>query len=634
MGILKNKSFIWIAIIFFGLLFRFIFLPSPGFEADISFWKSWGLGVYDHGLTWALHNTNSNYPAPFMYVLGMIVKVYSLLADPHNFNQFWTNTNAIFLTVSKLPSVIADFVIFGIILWIGKHAKRLGFPPIPYPLYPLLAALYLLSPIPVIDGALWGQVDSVGVLIFLLAIVAAVTKRPMLAGFIYIASVMTKLQNMIYGPIFFLFLWESLGYEGLIKAGLGSVIGFFGLNIESFLARDMGRVIESLVGNYDYFPWMSLNAFNPWWIISRAHGMQMSDKVLSIGILNAKSVGLFIFSSFYLFAILRLLLHPKEPASLLNGYIVRKQKTIQQYNNTTIEDESRRQNILRKLIEGLIIINASFFLFQTQSHDRYAFPLSVFLLLWAPFFINPQPTTNNQQFKKFTIFYLLFTIFYFYNLHTALVFNYPNNGLPILSSLTQPFLTITTSLVQVALFMLFLFYVIKKSPRFTYIIPALVLLLLLVKGNLPLISKQPIPLTKFVPYISEQGFGTRVTDMPVNSGFSIKQWTFLSDQYAFYRKGIGTHANSRMDFDIGRHFTKFTTDYGIDTEAGEKGTAMFEIYGDGKKLFASTKIGRFDLPRHAEVNLTGVKILGLVTTDAGDGATDDHTDWLRPTLWP
>lgn len=122
--------------------------------------------------------------------------------------------------------------------------------------------------------------------------------------------------------------------------------------------------------------------------------------------------------------------------------------------------------------------------------------------------------------------------------------------------------------------------------------------------------------------------------MPVNAGFGIPKWSPLSDQYAFYRTGIGTHANSRMDFDIGKHFRTFSTDYGIDTEAGEKGTAMFEVYGDGKKLFASSKIGRFDLPRHAQVDVTGVKILGLVTTDAGDGNTDDHTDWLNPLLFP
>jgi hypothetical protein len=61
---------------------------------------------------------------------------------------------------------------------------------------------------------------------------------------------------------------------------------------------------------------------------------------------------------------------------------------------------------------------------------------------------------------------------------------------------------------------------------------------------------------------------------------------------------------------------------------------VFEVYGDGKLLFQSDAIRRYDLPRHAEVDVDGVKHLGLVATDAGDGITSDHTDWLNPKLWP
>lgn len=121
--------------------------------------------------------------------------------------------------------------------------------------------------------------------------------------------------------------------------------------------------------------------------------------------------------------------------------------------------------------------------------------------------------------------------------------------------------------------------------------------------------------------------------MPVNAFLGFDKWGSLSVQYAFYRHGIGTHANSTQDFDVGRHFSKFSFDYGIDTEAGPKGTVVFEVYGDDKKLFASEKIGRYDLPRHADVPITDVKILKLVVTDGGDGITDDHADWLNPKLY-
>lgn len=466
------------------------------------------------------------------------------------------------------------------------------------------------------DGAWWGQVDSVGVFMFLVACLLSLKKRPFLAGIIYMAAVMTKLQNMIYGPVFFLFIWQTLGFNGLIRAITGSTLAFFGLNIEFFLSRNMDRVIASLTENYDYFPLMSLNAYNLWWIASGAKGMAMSDKFLSVGIMNVKTVGLVLFSSVYLFALLRQMSARKYLAGM-------------------------QGTSLRTFLESLILVNAAFFLFQTQSHDRYAFPLSVFLLLWAPFYIQ-ELRIKNQELRKnsmqrlslFFIPYSLFSVFYFYNLHTALIINYPNNGIPFLSSLTQPFFTITASVVLLGLFGVLLVYLSRYTKRIVTAVAVAVPITILFFRNLPLILKKPVSLTKLTPYVSEQGYGKRSINMPVNSFLGYHKQSYLSVQYAFYREGIGTHSPSFMNYDLGGNFIKFTTDYGIDTEAGGKGTAIFEIYGDDKLLFTSEKIGRYDNPRHTEVDVTGVKKLGLVTTDAGDGKDDDHTDWLRPTLWP
>lgn len=560
-----------------AFLLRLLLVPNPGFEADVSFWKSWGLATRDFGIVEGIKQTNNNYPTPFAYTLGLMVKLYGIFKDPHNFNEFWQNTNLTFLAISKLFPILADLGIAVLILFIGKNAKQFGFPQANYV---LLAMFYLFNPISLIDGALWGQVDSLGVLTFVLALLVLLKRKPFLAGFVFMFAMMTKLQNMIYGPLFFLFTWQMFGLDGLRKAIIGATIGFLGLNIEFFLSKNMDRVIQVLTVNYDYFPWMSLNAFNLWWIVSGAHGMQVTDKLTMIGLTNAKTVGLLLFSSFYLFALLR-------------------------------------QRTLKTFLENLIIINAAFFLFMTQSHDRYLFPASVFLLLWAPFY---------KSFTRFSFLFSLFSLFYFYNLHTALVFNYPNNGLPILSFLIQPPLTIAASVVLIALFVFFL----GRSVMLPLLLCSVGLLFL----NKPLWLKQPILLTKLTPVISRQDFGTRQTDRSVNSSFGIKSWNRLSVQYAFYKHGIGTHANSTHTFDINRAFTRFTTDFGIDTESGSRATAVFEVYGDNRLLFQSKTMGRFDMPQHTEVDVRGIKLLTLVTTDSGDGNTDDHTDWLNPKLWP
>ena len=680
------KKTILLSLLALSLFLRLILIPNPGFEADVSFWKSWGLATVDKGIVEGMKVTNNNYPTPFAYTLGAMVWVYKLFADPHAFNEFWKNTNLLFLTISKLFPILADFGIAAIILYIGKYSKKLGFPQLPFTVYQLLALVYLLNPIAIIDGAWWGQVDSLGVFLFLIAVACTLSRRPLVAGLVFMLAMMTKLQNMIYGPLFFLFVWQTTGYRGLIRAITGATIGFFGLNIEFVLSRNMDRVLASLTENYDYFPWMSLMAYNLWWIVTGARGMVTSDKLTMIGMVNAKTIGLLLFSSFYLFAMLRQVLwrlnemnilgrmsalggknearggvsrfaeatgdkifedrFPSFKTRILDMLAIRRGYLITESSASSgarkflspgakLPDLSA---VLRTFLENLIIVNAAFFLFQTQSHDRYAFPLSVFLLLWAPFYISGHRVQGTgYRIKLFMTFYVLFTVFYFYNLHTALVVNYPNNGLPLLSLLTQPVFTISTAVILLLLFGVFLFTILRSSlsPVPSTLLPLGLFVASLLWLNKPLLLKQSISLTKFTPYISEQAYGTRQTNRSVQSSFGGPfKWTRLSVQYLFYRSGIGTHANSKQVFDINKKFKKLTTDFGIDTEAGTRASAIFEIYGDNKLLYRSDKMGRFDLPRHAEVDVAGVKFLSLVTTDAGDGNFDDHTDWLNPTLYP
>jgi hypothetical protein len=101
----------------------------------------------------------------------------------------------------------------------------------------------------------------------------------------------------------------------------------------------------------------------------------------------------------------------------------------------------------------------------------------------------------------------------------------------------------------------------------------------------------------------------------------------------FYRTGFGSHANSTLVFDINRLYSRFTTDFGVDTEAATPATVSFKIYGDDKLLYESKKYGRFDFPGHTSVPVKGVKLLKLEITDGGDGINSDHADWLNPILY-
>ena len=153
--------------------------------------------------------------------------------------------------------------------------------------------------------------------------------------------------------------------------------------------------------------------------------------------------------------------------------------------------------------------------------------------------------------------------------------------------------------------------------------------------NLPYLAKKPISITKLTPYIYQQDYGNFNVHMPTNAKKSDPTtWDRLSTQYVFYDQGLGTHANSTIAYDIGKRFSIFETDMGIDTEAGPKGSVVFSIEGDGVLLYQSPVVTRYQYPIHASVSVLGISELKLVVTDAGNGNTDDHADWLRPILIP
>ncbi|WP_189011719.1 NPCBM/NEW2 domain-containing protein, partial [Deinococcus malanensis] len=106
----------------------------------------------------------------------------------------------------------------------------------------------------------------------------------------------------------------------------------------------------------------------------------------------------------------------------------------------------------------------------------------------------------------------------------------------------------------------------------------------------------------------------------------------LTLQGKTYTSGFGTNAASSMTFDLGGRCATFTTGMGIDDEVGNAGSVVFQIYADGTLLYDSGRMTGKSQTKNASVSVSGKKLLRLVVTDAGDGPTSDHADWVSPTL--
>ena len=101
-----------------------------------------------------------------------------------------------------------------------------------------------------------------------------------------------------------------------------------------------------------------------------------------------------------------------------------------------------------------------------------------------------------------------------------------------------------------------------------------------------------------------------------------------------FETGIGTHAPSTWKLKLAAKATEFRAKVGVQEYADNPGAGSVEfiVRGDERVLWRSGIIRGCDAAKEVRVNLAGVQELTLEVTDAGDGNSSDHADWLEPVI--
>jgi chitodextrinase len=94
-----------------------------------------------------------------------------------------------------------------------------------------------------------------------------------------------------------------------------------------------------------------------------------------------------------------------------------------------------------------------------------------------------------------------------------------------------------------------------------------------------------------------------------------------------YAKGLGVNANSKVTYNLGGNYLRFISDVGVDDEVGGRGSVVFQVWGDGVKIYDSGLMTGSSATKTVNVDVTGVNQLQLVVTDGGDNINYDHGDW-------
>jgi hypothetical protein len=100
-----------------------------------------------------------------------------------------------------------------------------------------------------------------------------------------------------------------------------------------------------------------------------------------------------------------------------------------------------------------------------------------------------------------------------------------------------------------------------------------------------------------------------------------------------YAKGLGVHAYSEIHYALGGQYSRFTSDIGLDDEAGEDlgGDVIFQVFADGTKLYDSGVMIGSSVTQHVDVSVAGKSDLQLIVLN-NINSDRDHADWADAKL--
>ena len=269
-----------------GLAARAALMPLPDpFAADLtSYWLPWMRYGATHGLMQLYQHGQPavNYPPLYVSLLVGLGKVYGVLVPSFAYTPLQS-------VLVKLPAVAADLTI-AVLLYVAAASSVRG------ERMPLLAAaLWALNPAAIYVSSYWGQVDAIHTLWMVAALLAALRRRPGWSGLWLGLALLTKLQAVVLAPLLLLIAWR----EGPRVAGRGVVatVATLAVGLAPFwAAQALGPVLAAYTGAVGFYPALSMNAYNPWYLVHvlsrRLLGQPLPDTLRVLGPLTLRHVGL------------------------------------------------------------------------------------------------------------------------------------------------------------------------------------------------------------------------------------------------------------------------------------------------------------------------------------------------------
>jgi Gpi18-like mannosyltransferase len=228
---------------------------------------------------------------------------------------------------------------------------------------------YAFNPAIIYDSAIWGQVDSVYTLFFMLALMLFVSGKQMLSGVSMALAILTKPQSLVLVPLFALVMIKKNSPLTLAKILSVSFAAFVVVALPFYLDTSILDLFKLYFTSYIQYPYNSLNAFNFW-----AFGGLFQPDNTQFLFMKYRMWGYLMFGLIFMYV----------------SHFVLKNK----------DDKS--------IYIASAILFFAFFMFFTRIHERYLFPM------FAPLAV--AMTLD----RRFSYVYVLATLTFLFNLHFVL----------------------------------------------------------------------------------------------------------------------------------------------------------------------------------------------------------------------
>ncbi len=256
----ENTNMVLYSLLFAAFLGRVaLAVLVPGYSVDIGCFTAWSdrmaavgpVGFYAEGYF-------CDYPPGYLYVLWLNGIITSLMPT--------ISQGALLLNLKFVP-ILTDMVTAWLIYVIGRKK-------VPEKSAAALALLYALNPTVIINGAAWGQVDSVLALGMVLVAILAMDRKWSVALPVFTACALIKPQALMLGPLGLVALvwdlketWKDGGWKKPAWGICWSVLVAAVLVIPFTIGRNPDWIVSLYTGTLSSYPYATINTANLYYLL-------------------------------------------------------------------------------------------------------------------------------------------------------------------------------------------------------------------------------------------------------------------------------------------------------------------------------------------------------------------------------